>query len=477
MPEQTTPGTPSATHSVMSRAWEKIDAVLGGTESMRAKGETFLPRHARERQESYKERLSRSTLINVAQQTLDSWVGRPFSDKIQIDDAVPPNVQEMLKDVDLRGNDITVFAREWFREGLAKGLAHVLVDMPQGTPGVTRTMADPTYRPYWCLVRPENLIAATAEVIDGREVLNHVRITESETSRDGWGTKTKRRVRVFDRLQGIDGPLVFFSLYEKAEDKDEWVLIQDKTKLDVDYIPLVTFYADRKGLMLAKPPLEDLVDVNLAHWQSASDQRSILTVARFPILAASGVEADEADKVVLGPKRVLSTRDPSGKWYYVENTGASIAAGRQDLLDLEEQMAHYGAEFLKRRPGSQTATARALDSAEATSPLEDATVRFNDALSQAMDMTREWLGIDGIGKVEIVTDLGPDTVEAADFTALSTARATRDISRETLLAELKRRGVLADDFDPEVDQKLLEEESMAGPATLPTDTGATPFGK
>src|SRR5690606_14578341 len=119
--------------------------------------------------------------------------------------------------------------------------------------------------------------------------------------------------------------------------------------------------------------------------------------SRFPILACSGASGEDSDPVVVGPNKVLYNPDPQGRFYYVEHTGQAIAAGRTDLQDLEQQMASYGAEFLKRRPGNQTATARALDSAEASSDLQAMVGLFEDAVAHALDITADWmrLGVAG----------------------------------------------------------------------------------
>jgi hypothetical protein len=164
----------------------------------------------------------------------------------------------------------------------------------------------------------------------------------------------------------------------------------------------------------------------------------------------------------LGPKKILSTTDSSGRWYYVEHTGAAINAGRQDLEDLETRMSHYGAEFMTQRPGSTTATARALDTAESTSPLQDAVIRFNDALLQALVITGKWLSLKEkeTGTVTICTDFTAVGTDQADYAALTTARTGRDISRQTLVRELQRRGTLSDDFDPEKDLEELKNEDV-----------------
>jgi len=467
--EAVNPSTPSSAWREMSPKWSRVETLLGGTDSMRAAGKKYLPQHENEKDENYRERLDRAVLYNMTQDVLESLVGRPFSEPMKVSDDCPPVMRNILDDVDLQGNAVGVFCRKWFKEGLAKGLAHVLVDyptLPALPEGETRTAATDQKderRPYWVFIKPENLIAANSVVRDGREILTHARILEEEKiPHDTWGERTVKKVRVFDC--DPDQDVVTFRVFTLREDEKEWEETTPATQIDRPRIPLVTFYADRTGLMTAKPPMEDLANLNVAHWQSDSDQRNVMTVARFPMLAVSGVD-DSGGKVVIGPKRVLSTPEATGRWYYVEHGGAAIAAGRQDLLDLEEKMSGHGAEFLRKKPGSQTATARALDSAEATSPLEDVVQRFNDAVAQVMDVTGGWLGLDEVGSVAVATDLGPETIEAADFDALKSARDRRDISRKTLLGEYQRRGVLSADFDADKDEEELRGEDVGGAAT------------
>jgi hypothetical protein len=366
-----------------------------------------------------------------------------------------------------------VFARQWFREGMAKALCHVLVDMPRPAPredGQPRTLADDRregLRPYWVMIKPECLLFARSEVINGVEVLQHVRIIEHYMEQDGFAEVCKRRIRVLE-----PGLVQLWEPVKKSNaQKEEWALA-DEWATGLNYVPLVTFYADRQGFMMGKPPLLDLAHLNVAHWQSASDQRHILTVSRFPILACSGASGEDSDPVVVGPNKVLYNPDPAGRFYYVEHTGQAIAAGRTDLKDLEEQMAGYGAEFLKRKTGGQTATARALDSAEATSDLSAMTGLFEDALAQALDITADWLrlGPNG-GTVELVKDYELSETDAPGLQALQVAREKRDISRKTYLNGLRLRGVLPEDFDEDEDwEELMEEISEAmGRAGLDLD--------
>jgi len=462
--EAPTPATPSMAYEAMCPMWRKVETLLAGTDAMRAAGEEYLPRHEEEGQQAYMERLSRATLLNMTQLTLDSWVGKPFGDPVKVGDDVPEQIKELLDNVDMQGNDITVFSRAWFRDGLAKAFSHVLVEFPRAQPredGRPRTLEDDrrdNLRPYLVHIKPENLIFASAEVVNGVEVVTHVRIREEHVVRDGWGEKVVVHIRVIE--PGL--VTIFEERIDPKTKKPVYVQI-DQYPYSLNFVPLVTFYADRQSFMIGKPPLNDLADLNIAHWQSSSDQTSVLTVARFPILAVSGTV--DGDKLTVGPNQWLNTPDAAGRFYYVEHTGKAIAAGRQDLLDKEETMAEYGAVFLKRRPGGASATARALDSAETTSPLQDMAIRFQSSLQQVLVFIGAWMGMtaDQVGTMTISTDFGITDQDGKQLDALKEARKNRDISRARYLKELHRFGVLSDDFNFEQNEEELEEESVEMP--------------
>lgn len=463
--DSTSPATTGVAYDAMAPVWTKIQTVLDGTESMRDAGQMYLPRHENEGDLAYQERLARCTLLNITKLTLNSWVGRPFGETIKWE-GVPAEIEGYFANIDLVGNDIHVFFRDWFADGVAKAYSHVLVDFPRAAPkadGTVRTLADDEregVRPYWVHIRPEKLIFADAAMIDGREVLREIRIREYVTERNGMAeTQVEQIRRIFVNPEPDSGCIVeLWRVKDTSKEKQEWY-VWDTYEMSIQVIPLVTFYADRDSFMMGTAPLEDLADLNIAHWQSTSDQRAILTVARFPILALSG-GVDEKEKLKIGPFQWLWSPDKDGKFYYVEHTGAAIGAGAKDLADLENQMSEYGAQFLKKKPGNQTATARALDTAESTSALQDMVKRFGFAVNQALDLTARWKKIEDGGTATMSTDFSHDAVDQATLNTLRETRKQRDISREAYLKQLIAWEVLPEDFDPKADLVLLENEQM-----------------
>jgi hypothetical protein len=152
--------------------------------------------------------------------------------------------------------------------------------------------------------------------------------------------------------------------------------------------------------------------------------------------------------------------DTQARAYYVEHSGVALGVGRTEIKDLEEQMGSYGAEFLKKRPNRETATARSLDTAEATSPLQDVTLRFCDTVETALELTAKWMGKPSGGSVDIKTSFAAPPAGGEGLRALVESFKNRAISRVAYTNELKRAGLLDEDYDAEADAALLQNETM-----------------
>lgn len=466
----------STAYDVMQPRIALVNALLGGTETMRAAGETYLPRHTEESVDQYQQRLACTVLFNATSRTLEQLTGKVFKEPVELGEDVPSQIANLAGNIDGLGNKFHAFCTAWFRDGMAKGLSHVLVDFPpqqqitdaSGAPRqMTLTEArDAGRRPYWVHIAPENVIFAMSRMINGVEKLTHVRIRELERVPDGFTEVFVERIRVLEPGS--------WALYEKDR-RGRWQRVEEGFT-SLDFIPFVTFYAgQREDLHLCKPPLTDLAYLNITHWQSSSDQRNVLTVARFPMLALSGkqtgVEAGETD-VRIGPNQLLMTSDPAGKYYYVEHTGAAIKAGSEDLQALEKQMETYGSEFLKKQPGSVTATETAVDEAESVSELGMIALNFKEATELALQYTAAWINEKTGGTVVLNSDLSqPAQDSASELTALQAARTGRDITRLTYLTELQRRGVLSEELDLDEEAAQADKEAADQLAAFATADG------
>ena len=112
--------------------------------------------------------------------------------------------------------------------------------------------------------------------------------------------------------------------------------------------------------------------------------------------------------------------------------------------------------------GGQTATAKALDYADINSPLQFMALGMQDVIDLALWASARWMNLPdtATAKVKVNTDFGITLRDAADVQGLIQARIAGEISRETFWRELKRRNILADDFDEKAEQLLVQKEEQ-----------------
>jgi hypothetical protein len=445
--------TPSKAHQEMEAKLRLPRALMGGTRAMRAKGETYLPREAAESVENYKVRLNRSKLFNGFRKTVRDMTGKVFAKPIVLGDDMPEVVQTWCENIDLAGRNLQTFARDVFWDGLVAGVSYILVDMPQAMENAT--LADERrlgMRPYFVHVPAEHLIGWKSETIGGVETLTQARIMECVSEPDGpWLEKDIHQIRVLEPGR--------WQIWRQMGEKNEWALYAEGVT-SLNKIPLAPFYSARTGFMTGEPPLEDLADINLQHWQSESDQRNILHVARCPLLFVAGLSEQDASKFVVSPNAISFCTDANGKMTFVEHSGAAIGSGREDLKDLEFQMQQMGMELLIPKPGEQTATGKAIDAAAMHAPLQAMAANLQDALELAFSFAGEYAGLgpDGAGSVEVHKDYAISMRDGTDITSLIAAKNAGLITKERFLIECQRRGFLGDDMDVEDEMDALEME-------------------
>lgn len=455
------PSTPSLDYKEAKADWNLISTVLGGTKTMRRAGRAMLPQHEGEGDTRYKNRLNTAVLTNYTALTLDYWVGKPFSKPVTLSADSDPDLKPLMDDLNLCGDNATVVLKNWFYNSMAKRVAYCLVDFPE-VPEELRgrvTLADQTrlnLRPYWNIIPAEAMIACPKERINGEDEFVECRFYDNETYRDGFEEKVRVRIceykRFVDKNDRDEDVVTIKQRHHVRKDRNDWEAGAWKL-VDLPRIPLVDFDTGKLELL-------DLAYLNVTHYQSASDQRNCLTTARFPILAASGVEKDTV--VTIGPYAFLASKDTSSKFYYVEHAGTALSAGQTDIDGLTEDMALYGAEMLKQRPDRETATSRVLDQAEATTPLQIHVFGFMSAVDMALYYTKLWMekSEETVAKIEMYTDFAMSKEASQKVSELKELRKAGDISRKQLLAGLKEAQALPESFDMSANEAELEAEQQ-----------------
>jgi len=427
--------------AAMVQAGAKGRALMSGTAGMRKEGTRYLPKFKAEAEDDYQARLHSSWLFNALRKTIKDMTGRVFDSPIEIQDA-PQQIIDMAEDIDMQGRDLSVFAAEVFKDAFVPGVSYIMVEAPRRDADTTRAEAAAQgLRPYLVHLRVEDVLGFQTGLFGNVLALSQLRIMESVTEpdpKDEFSQIEVDQVRVLDRLpNGVQ-----VRLY-RQDSKKHWQVVDEYTT-EAPEITVIPFYAQRTGFFTGEPVLEDLTDVNIAHWQSQSDQRNILHFARVPILFASGRGDDEPLTISAGTAVV--SRDPAATLQWVEHSGKAIDSGRQDLKDLEFQMQTLGLQLLVAR--AQSATGAALDAVKETSTLAMMADSLKDALEQAL----QWMAFyAGLGEVSITINVnkefGVTMMTPQEVLAMQKDVAMGYLTLETYFEERKRRGVLRPDLD------------------------------
>ena len=474
MPEAAKVNTPCNGYQGNSTLWKLIDDILGGTAVMRENCRDWLPQEPKETLKSYRIRVSRSFLFNAVKDTMEKVVSKPFSRPVTLTENVPQKLEEIAGNCDLAGRDLTQFFRDVFKEALKRGLTHVLIDMPSipdnARPRNLAEERDLHLRPVFVHIKPEDLIAwKTRTTTNGELITEEIRFRETRTEPVGaYGEQDVEYIRVYtpDRWE----------LHRKHPDSKEFV----KTKEGpVTYpgpgVPIRTLYFNRTAPYAADPPLTELAWTNLAHFQSDSDQRNILRFTRFGILFAAGFSPAEIEAgIVIGPNKLVASANENATLKYVESQDAASNAGVVDIKHLEERLVTLGLQPFVSKSGGQTATAKSIDEAKVHSNVQ-AWARATEAIiGECYEDAAKWVGVElpDDFSADVNNDFGISARAGEDVKNLIAVRAAGDITRETYLKELRRRDLLSEAVDIEVELENVKAEGP--PAGTIMDTGPAP---
>ena len=373
--------------------------------------------------------------------TVSVLTGKPFSKPIKIGEDVPPRIKEWLEDVDLEGRNLHAFAADLCSEGLAYGLCGILVDCPPNPSA--KTVADERkagVRPYFVHIHHGQILGWRTEKIKGGLRLTQLRLLEAVEEPDGeFAVKVIEQVRVLEPGK--------WTLYRKSTPeagKETWTVFEEGTTT-LPVIPFVPIYGLRKDFMIGVAPMLELAHANVEHWQSKSDQQTILHVARVPMLFTKDIGADT--QITVGAGTFIRATGEDADVKYVEHSGKAIEAGRVSILDLEDRMRQIGAELLVIKPGNITEAQTLADNEQGMCDLQRIMKLLEDGLDQALDLMGQWVGEKNSGHVTVYKDFGAATLAEASAELLFEMKADRLLSHETLLGECKRRGILSPDVD------------------------------
>lgn len=464
-PQNGNPGVLSSAATTMATRTEMLRAVYGGTESMRAKGKDFLPQYDKESDARYQTRLASTFALNKLREAVDAASAKPFRSLLKLQNA-DPDLQLWAQDIDLQGSHIHVFAHSLFNNAMLDGMCHLLVDHPDtyNMPNLAAQKASGA-RPFFKLFKNSSVLAAYDEYVGGDVKTFHVRIVSQRAELVDFKEQLYNQLRVIEVEPGTENGIV--QLWEQKTSASGgasggWTFISEQP-IKMSEVPFVTLYSgEREADYVVRPVFIDLAYKQIEHWISSSDQRSILSAARFPMLAASGVTIDPEDErgFAIGPYKVLCAPDANGRWYYVEPKGSAIESGAKDLDRLEMQM-----DMMALNPVAEThrqyvpQNERDIQETRVHSVVHDMAINCQDTIEKAIRFMGQWTGKDYSNVVvNLNTEFSNTKDRLNELQTLIKVWEGRGLTRETILTELQNRNLLGENFDIAAELALLDAQ-------------------
>jgi hypothetical protein len=436
--------------------WGVMAAVTRGTNYIRDLSETYLPQEPREDEDAYRTRVDRSVLSPYTSRLIETAAGAILRKPIQIEG--DPYWQELANDIDGLGSNINEYARRALVSSLTYGHSAILVDYPAAAGA--RNLAEERAqgrRPYFVHVDAPQIWGWRKET--GTNRLLQVRIHDYDV----------RPLNDFGEEQIEQMRVIYPGKYDLYTLGQEVVEFTATGGYSLDEIPLVPIYSNRRGLLISLPPLLDIANLNITHYQRQADLIHALHIAAMPTLVLEGWD-DTTGSSTMGVNYAIAMQ-PGNKAYYVQADATSFDAQMNELESLASQMSTLGVtKLFGQKFVAESAEAKRIDQAQSNSVLSILSQELESCLNQAFAFAARYVGME---PPTIVVDRDFDYYRliGQDVSVLAQLNEMGKIS-DTMLLEILRRGeILPDTID--VEGEVAAAAADKASTDQPTDTEDT----
>lgn len=436
--------------------WKLMSDLIAGEREIKKAGETYLPRLSGQTDIEYVKYVQRGCLFNATARTLQGMVGAIVRTNAVIE--APSQLTPILDDATVFQQTIQEVIRDVVNNILCYGFFGILVDMPSN-------VHNNAGYPYLALYKGMDILNWQTVQVGDDEILSMVvlsEIREKISPEDPYITIQERIIRVcFIDEDGLYKQRVFIK--NTADPKGEdWIQEEDdiiplKVGVPLKEIPFVFFNSLGVFPSPTKPPLLDVANLNIKHWQVSTDYYHGLHYCAIPTPWAAGFKID--GDLYIGSQKAWVSDDPNAKCGYLEFTGTGLAAIEKALTKLEMLMAVMGARLLEeQKAGVESAEAIRLRVSGDSVTLSTIAQVAEEGIAQALNFVCSWMGIPGNVKVSINRDFVSQKMGAQDITALLGAVQAGKISMDTFLYNLRVGEVLPPDRTIEQEKELIASE-------------------
>lgn len=447
--------------------WVKIRDALAGERAIKAKEEEYLPRMTGADDAQYEQYLLRAVFYNMSAQTLAGMVGQMFRRPPVIRDLPTPGrivtkretgdstvvsegkrLAPMLARFTKDGASHIAFAKTAAAEQLSMGRFLALVDVPDN--------GEPSPRPYAVGYTAENILDWKIEEVDGYYALTRVLLREYRREDGGLSSDNKhldpaankalarrrrrgkpvtnqlsyggRTYTVYYRELALevqpDGTRKYCQNIYKGDPTGvaESTVYPKVRGNELPFIPAVFFGAHSNTPDVEKPPLLDIVDLNIKHYRTYAELEYGRFYTALPTYYThTGQGHEDTDAYHIGPGTVWECPEGANPPGIIEFKGEGLKTLERALQEKEQQIAAIGGRMM---PGASRSISESNQQATMREANEQSLLlNVVSALEDGMTMLlRYWLMF-----VDVPLSMSVPVRYEVDTTFLSTAADARTI--------------------------------------------------
>ncbi len=437
--------------------WQMIFDILAGERQIKNQGTKYLPQLSGQTQKEYFAYNQRGSLFNATARTLQGLIGAVV--RKQADIEAPDNMKIVLEDITSYNQSIQEVIKYTIEQIISYGFFGILVDM-----AVSEQEAN---LPYMALYRAIDIINWKTKKEGKQEKLILLVLMETEVKddpKDPFNYVVKQMIRVcFIDGTGIYKQQLYTKVEKPLKGQDEWEKFEDeiipmKAGVPLNEIPFVFISSLGTFPMPSKPPLLDIADLNIKHWQVSTDYYHGLHYCAIPTPWAAGFKVK--GDLYIGSQKAWVSEDAQAKCGYLEFTGSGLQAIEKSLDKLEALMAVMGARLLEEQKlGVEAPEAIKLRSSGDSATLSGIVTSVEQGILKALTFIAGWMNVLGTITIKINKDFVSQKLTPQDITALLAAVQAGRISMDTFLYNLQSGEVLPPERTIKEEKELIASEA------------------
>jgi hypothetical protein len=399
-------------------------------------------------------------------------VGAIMRKPAQVD--FPGNVEDkrnpVLDDLGGAGEPLEALEKTALEQVVGRGRVGLLVDVNGD---------DPKALPYVTTYTAANIISWQERVIAGRKqpvkvvLMETVEVTDPD---DPHEVVCEERYRL---LQLDDARRYTVEIWKKVKEeatptmeaKEVWVQVGDTIEpafrggRKPDFIPFTFINPSSTTAACEKPPLLDLVNVNLSHYRNSADLEHGLHFTALPTAYMTGWDGD-ANELRIGSSRAWATTNPGATAGYLEFTGAGLSSIESQMDKKVNLMAVLGARLLEeQKKEAEAAETVKLRHAGSNSVLANIAMTVSEGLTRVLGWVAKWMGLpDDKVQLKLSTDYEVGGVDPTLLTAMMGAFQSGAISWLVWSHFLERHDVYPEGHTPEEEANQIAAGGPVNPA-------------